>query len=113
MAPSSLAEVRAGSSKSSLPLGPSTKTFWPLISTFTFGGTATGNFPIRDIIYIQILPILPSYHTSHNNSPPTFFLRAWVPVMMPCEVETMDVPSPARTRGTSIRAHVAAQTGRC
>src|SRR5271170_439025 len=49
LAPSSLAEVRPGSSKSSLPLGPSTNTFWPLISTFTLGGTATGNFPIRDI----------------------------------------------------------------
>src|ERR1017187_3628452 len=41
--------VRRGSSQLSLPFGPSTRTFWPLTSTFTFGGMAIGCFPIRDI----------------------------------------------------------------
>src|SRR6266481_2788206 len=41
--------VRRGSSQLSLPFGPSTKTCWPLTSTFTLGGTAIGCFPIRDI----------------------------------------------------------------
>ena len=87
--------VRRGNSKSSLPLGPSTKTFWPLTSTLTFGGTATGYFPIRDIINLI-------YQTSHSNSPPRFFLRACVPVMMPSEVETIEMPRPPRTRGISV-----------
>ena len=46
---STLRLVRRGSSQSSLPFGPSTKTFWPLTSTFTLGGMAIGCFPIRDI----------------------------------------------------------------
>src|SRR5208282_6162793 len=41
--------VRFGNSQSSLPFGPSTRTFCPLTSTFTFGGMAIGCFPIRDI----------------------------------------------------------------
>src|SRR5437016_1583645 len=47
--PSILAAVRRGKSKSSLPLGPSTRTLWPLTSTFTFSGMVMGCFPIRDI----------------------------------------------------------------
>src|SRR5215472_15849958 len=41
--------VRCGSSQSSLPLGPSTKTRWPFTSIFTLAGMAIGCFPIRDI----------------------------------------------------------------
>src|SRR6185312_12008630 len=41
--------VRLGRSKFNLPFGPSTSTFWPFTSTFTFGGSAIGCFPIRDI----------------------------------------------------------------
>src|SRR5581483_10984567 len=41
--------VRLGNSQSSLPFGPSTKTFCPFTSTFTLGGMAIGCFPIRDI----------------------------------------------------------------
>src|SRR5512136_1858695 len=48
-APSTLACVRFGSSKLSLPLGPSTKTRGPFNSTLTFGGIATGCLPILDI----------------------------------------------------------------
>src|SRR5438445_462840 len=49
LVPSVFAAVRRGKSKSSLPLGPSTKTFWPLTSTFTFSGMVIGCFPMRDI----------------------------------------------------------------
>src|SRR5258706_263103 len=41
--------VRRGNSISSLPFGPSTKTFRAFNSTFTLGGMAIGCFPIRDI----------------------------------------------------------------
>src|SRR5215510_13017341 len=41
--------VRLGNSQSSLPLGPSTWTDWPLTSTFTFAGIVMGCLPIRDI----------------------------------------------------------------
>src|ERR1044071_3402073 len=41
--------VRLGNSQSSLPFGPSIKTFCPFTSTFTLGGMAIGCFPIRDI----------------------------------------------------------------
>src|SRR5436189_4929722 len=49
MPPSTFNEVRRGISMSSLPLGPSTKTFEPLTSTLTLAGIAIGCFPIRDI----------------------------------------------------------------
>ena len=52
-APSTFALVRRGSSKSSLPFGPFDQTFWPLTSTFTFGGITTGCFPILDIKIYQ------------------------------------------------------------
>src|SRR5205085_19636 len=44
---STLRLVRRGNSQLSLPLGPSTKTCCPLISTFTLGGMAIGCFPMR------------------------------------------------------------------
>src|SRR5829696_2787548 len=49
-------EVRRGISMSSLPFGPSTKTFEPLTSTFTLAGMAMGCFPIRDIKSAVELP---------------------------------------------------------
>src|SRR5580698_3990658 len=50
---STLRLVRRGSSQSSLPFGPSTRTFCPFTSTFTLGGISIGCFPIRDI---KLLP---------------------------------------------------------
>ena len=37
------------------------------------------------------------YHTSHNTSPPTFELRACLPVITPCDVLRMEMPSPLQT----------------
>src|SRR6478736_853666 len=49
LSPSTFRLVRCGNSQLSLPFGPSTKTFCPLISTLTLAGMAIGCFPIRDI----------------------------------------------------------------
>src|SRR6185295_11123776 len=45
-----LATVRAGKSRFSLPLGPSTEIFWPWIWTLTLAGMTTGCLPMRDMV---------------------------------------------------------------
>ena len=79
-----------------VPFGPLTVTRLPSPSvTVTPAGTATGILPIRLIV------LCPPYHTNARTSPPTWLARAALSVMTPLDVETMAMPRPRSTRGSS------------
>ena len=77
----------------SSPLGPFTATVLPWRSRFTPLGRVTGFLPIRDIAA--------SYQTTARSSPPRFALRASRSVISPFGVETIAMPRPFLTRGSS------------
>ena len=54
----------------------------------------------NDILFLTLL-FPPDYHTNAMTSPPTLRERAFLPVMMPFDVDTIATPSPFITRGIS------------
>ena len=75
----------------SSPFGPLTRTSSGSTETITPSGRAIGCLPIRLI----------GYQTFATSSPPTPARRASWPVITPREVETIVVPMPPCTLGTS------------
>ena len=75
----------------STPLGPYTFRMRSAMVAVTPAGTATGFFPMRDM----------AQNTWQRTSPPTFASRASASERTPFGVETMTMPRPFLTRGSS------------
>ena len=90
--------IRGWSCSVRVPSFPFTVTRFPFATvTVTPAGISTGILPILDISITS-----PSdYHTNARTSPPTFSARAFLPVMIPLDVDTIAMPSPFITLGIS------------
>src|SRR3954471_14338289 len=93
VSPSRSTSMRGGSCRVSDPRGPFTVMTRPSNETSTPAGTVMGRRPIRDMAAYQMYARI---------SPPSWDCLAWLPVMIPLEVETITMPRPPSTRGMSV-----------
>ena len=80
----------------SLPFGPSTSTALGPTFTFTPPAILIGALPTRDMVRSPL-----DHHTLQRTSPPILFSLHSLLVMIPRDVETMEIPRPPSTRGIS------------
>ncbi|GAM93764.1 30S ribosomal protein S8 [Listeria monocytogenes] len=99
--PSILIVISGLNSFTSSPLGPLTVAVDPLSVTVTPAGITIVFLPIRDI-YCTSLWFTFSYQTYASTSPPTCLARASLSVKTPWEVDTIAIPRPLSTLGTSV-----------